>query len=57
MIKSRTSCAGHVVNNGETRNAYKILTAKPEGKKQLARPRSRREDNIKTYLMKIGGRI
>jgi hypothetical protein len=29
------------------RNAYRILVRKPEGKKPLGRPRSRRVDNIK----------
>jgi hypothetical protein len=30
---------------GETRNAYKILVGKPEGKRPLGRPRSRWVDN------------
>jgi hypothetical protein len=32
---------------GEMRNMYKILVGKPEGKKQLGRPKRRREDDIK----------
>jgi hypothetical protein len=34
MIKSRrTTWAGHVARMGETRNAYRILVGKPEGKR------------------------
>jgi hypothetical protein len=44
--------------NGETRNAYRILAGKPEGKRPLARPRrlGRRKwvDNIKIDLRDIG---
>jgi hypothetical protein len=32
---------------GEKRNAYSILVEKPEGKRQLGRPRRRWVDNIK----------
>jgi hypothetical protein len=32
---------------GETRNAYRILVGKPEGKRKLGRPRRRWVDNIK----------
>jgi hypothetical protein len=32
---------------GETRNAYKILMGKPEGKRPLERPRRRWVDNVK----------
>jgi hypothetical protein len=42
--------------HGEKRNAYRILTRKPEGKKPLARSRRRREDNIKMDLGEIGWR-
>jgi hypothetical protein len=31
---------------GEKRNLYRIFVGKPEGKRQLGRPRSRWEDNI-----------
>jgi hypothetical protein len=54
MIKSRRIWAGHVEHTGETRNWYKIVVWKPEGKTPLGRPRSRWEDNIKIYLRKIG---
>jgi hypothetical protein len=35
---------GHVAQRGEKRNAYRILVGKPEGKKQLDRPRFRSMD-------------
>jgi hypothetical protein len=40
MSKSRRMrWAGHVARMWETRNAYRILVGKPEGKKPLGRPR------------------
>jgi hypothetical protein len=39
---------------GETRNAYRILLGKSEGKRPLGRPRRRWVDNIKIDLGKIG---
>jgi hypothetical protein len=39
---------------GEKRNAYRILVAKPEGKRPLERPRRKWVDNIKMDLRKIG---
>jgi hypothetical protein len=48
MIKSRRMrWAGYVARMGETRNAYRILEGKPEGKRPLGRPRPRWVDNIK----------
>jgi hypothetical protein len=38
---------------GETRNAYRILVGKPEGKRPLGRPRCRWEDDIKIDLREI----
>jgi hypothetical protein len=38
---------------GETRNAYRILVGKPEGKRPLGRPRRRWVDNIKIDLREI----
>jgi hypothetical protein len=35
---------------GAKRGANRILVSKPERKRQLGRPRSRREDNIKMDL-------
>jgi hypothetical protein len=39
---------------GETRNAYRILVGKPEGKRPLGRPRRMWVDNIKMNLGEIG---
>jgi hypothetical protein len=36
------------------RNAYRILVGKPEGKRQLRRPRRSWVDNIKMDLREIG---
>jgi hypothetical protein len=55
MIKSRRMrWAGHVARMGETRNAYRILVGKPEGKRPLGRPRRMWVDNIKMDLGEIG---
>jgi hypothetical protein len=51
MIKRRrVRWAGHVARMGETRNAYRILVGKPEGRRPLGRQRRRRVSNIKIYL-------
>jgi hypothetical protein len=39
---------------GEKRNVYRLLVGKPEGKRQLGRPRHRWVDNIKMDLLEIG---
>jgi hypothetical protein len=39
---------------GETRGAYRILVVKSEGKRQLGRPRHRREDDIEFDLQEMG---
>ncbi|KAJ4444520.1 hypothetical protein ANN_06314 [Periplaneta americana] len=54
-IKSRRlRCAGHVARMGESRNAYRLLIGRPEGKRPLGRPRRRWEDNIKMDLREVG---
>jgi hypothetical protein len=35
---------------GERRGVYRVLVGKPEGKRQLGRPRRRWEDNIEMDL-------
>jgi hypothetical protein len=50
---SRMRWVVHVASIGVMIDAYKILVGKPEGKRLLGRPRSRREDNIKMYLRDI----
>jgi hypothetical protein len=39
---------------GERRGAYSILVGRPEGRRQLVRPRRRWEDNIKIDLEEVG---
>jgi len=39
---------------GERRGVYRLLAGKPEGKRQLWRPRRRWEDNIKMNIQKVG---
>jgi len=46
--------AGHVARMGVRRSVYKILVVKTKGKRQLGRPRRRREDNIKMDLQEMG---
>ncbi|KAJ4429870.1 hypothetical protein ANN_22074 [Periplaneta americana] len=54
-IKSRRlRWAGHVASMGESRNAYRMLVGRPEGKRPLGRPRRRWEDNIKMVLREVG---
>ena len=38
---------------GERRGVYRVLVGKPEGKRPLARPGRRWEDNIKMDLHKV----
>jgi hypothetical protein len=54
IIKSRMRWAGYVARMGEKRNAYRLLVGKPEGKRQLGRPRSRWVDNIRMDLGEVG---
>jgi hypothetical protein len=46
--------AGHGARMGEGRGVYRVLVAKPEGKRQLGRRRRRWKDNIKLDLREIG---
>ncbi|KAJ4437688.1 hypothetical protein ANN_17833 [Periplaneta americana] len=39
---------------GESRNVYRVLVRRPEGKKPLGRPRRRWEDNMKMDLREVG---
>jgi len=42
--------AGHVARMGEERGVCRVLVGKPEGRRQLGRPRRRWVDNIKMDL-------
>ncbi|KAJ4435558.1 hypothetical protein ANN_18174 [Periplaneta americana] len=46
--------AGHVALMGESRNPYRVLVGRPEGKRSLGRSRRRWEDNIKMDLREMG---
>jgi hypothetical protein len=39
---------------GEGRSVYRVLVGRPEGKRQLGRPKRRWEDNIELDLREIG---
>ena len=55
VIKSRRMrWAGHVARMGEERGVYMVLVVKPEGKRQLGRPRRRWVDNIRTDFPEVG---
>jgi len=55
VIKSRIMrLAGHVARMGEERGVYRVLVAKPEGKRPLGRPRRRWVNNIGTDLQEVG---
>ncbi|KAJ4430493.1 hypothetical protein ANN_22709 [Periplaneta americana] len=46
--------AGHVACMGKSRNAYRVLVGRPEGKRPLGRLKLRWEDNIKMDLREVG---
>jgi hypothetical protein len=55
VIKSRRlRWAGHVARKGERRGAYRALVGKPEGRRQLERPRRRWEDSIEMDFREDG---
>ena len=40
---------------GEGRGVHRVLVGKPGGMRPLARPRHRREDNVKMDIQEVGG--
>ena len=53
-LKSRRlRWAGHIARMEQSRNSYRVLVGKPEGKRHLRRPRHRWEDNIKMDLREV----
>jgi hypothetical protein len=54
MKSRRLRWAGHVARMGERRGEYRALVGKPEGRRQLGRPRRRWEGNIKMDLREVG---
>ena len=54
-LKSRRlRWAGLVARMEQSRNAYRVLVEKPEGKRPLERSRCRVQDNIKMDLREVG---
>jgi len=54
VIKSRRMrWTGYVVHMGERRGVFRVLVEKPEGKRQLGRPRHTWDDNIKMHLQEV----
>ncbi|KAJ4435460.1 hypothetical protein ANN_18076 [Periplaneta americana] len=54
-IKSRhLRWAGHVARMSESRNAYRVLVGRLQGKRPLVKPRRRWEGNIKMDLREVG---
>jgi hypothetical protein len=54
MFKSRKKrWAGHIACMGASRNAYRVLVGRPEGKRPVGKSRRRWEDNIKMDLREI----
>ena len=54
-LKSRRlRWAVHVARMEQSRNAYRVLVGKPEGKRPLGRTRRRWEGNIKMDLREVG---
>jgi len=45
--------AGHVARMGEERAVCRVLPGKPEGRRQLGRPRRRWVDNIRLDLQEV----
>jgi hypothetical protein len=54
VIESGSMRWGAYSTYGESRSVYRGLVGKPEGKRQIGRPRRKREDNIKMDLQEVG---
>ena len=52
----RMRWAGHVARMGEGRGVYRVLVGRPEGKRQMGRPRHRWENNTRMNLQEVGFR-
>ena len=51
----KNEMGGVIACKGERTGAYRVLVVKPEGKRQLGKPRHRRKDNIKMTFRKWDG--
>ena len=56
VMNPKMRWAGHVAYMVQNRGVNRVLVGKPEGKKQLGRPRRCWEDNIKMDLQEVGCR-
>ena len=54
LKSTRLRWAGHLARMEQSRNVYKVLVGKPEGKRHLGKSRLRWEDNIKIDLREVG---
>jgi hypothetical protein len=50
----RVRWAENVTLVGESRDVYRVLVGKPDGKRPLGKPRFRGISNIKMYLREVG---
>ena len=50
----KNDVGGAIACKGTRRGAYRVLVGKPDGKRQLGRPRHRWENNIKMELQEVG---
>ena len=46
--------AEHIARMEDSRNAYRVLVGRTEGKRPSGRPRRRWEDNVKMDLREVG---
>jgi hypothetical protein len=54
VIRSRIiRWEGHVARMGNRRSSYRVLVGRPEGKRPLAKPRCRWENNIKMDVQNV----
>ena len=53
-LSKKIEMAGRVAHMGDRRRVYRVLMARPEGKRPLGRPRNRWKDNIKIYSQEMG---
>jgi hypothetical protein len=53
----RVGLLGYVAQIGGRGGAYKVLMRKPQGKRQLGRPRQKWRDDIKMDLQGMDGRV
>ena len=56
VTKSRIWWMKHMARIRDTRDAYRVLTGKPEGSRPFERPRHRWKDNIKMEFQVVGWR-